>query len=126
MSKILNLTQHQATPDQLLAGVVEPNLDDKKLIRDLITFHNIPTPLNIKQRARTLAVLVIDRGFDCAMIGGASYLMSQLELEMLRADITVYYAFSKRVATETQNSDGSMTTTYTFKHIGFYIVPAEE
>lgn len=42
--KILNLTQHTATADQVAAGVVEPK--DKKKIQEMLTFTEKPKVLS--------------------------------------------------------------------------------
>ena len=40
--QIMNLTQHNATEDQLKAGVYEPSPEIKKLISELLTFEELP------------------------------------------------------------------------------------
>ena len=35
---ILNLTQHQPTPDQLDAGVINPSVEEWLVLKNLLTF----------------------------------------------------------------------------------------
>jgi len=91
---IVNLTQHEATPDQIAAGVVEPS-ENKKAIIKTLTFEEIPSRAEIYDRAMLLASYAAselmqppegcsEAGFEewslpddaAAMIAGAPYLMS--------------------------------------------------
>lgn len=120
--KILNLTQHRATPEQISAGVVEPE-EGKKKIQRLLTFEDLPTPEVIQERAEALArvaeLLTKEYSHDAVMVGGAPYLMSALEKALKERDLTPLYAFSKREVVEEQLSDGSVKKTQVFKHLGF-------
>jgi len=115
--KILNLTQHPATPDQVAAGVVEPK--DKARVRELLTFNELPTPEELKERVKALTEIVLEEGFSKAMIGGAPYLMYPLEIRLRTQGILPLYAFSKREIEEIQLPDGSVKKTLVFKHLGF-------
>jgi hypothetical protein len=85
--KILNLTQHQATPEQSAQGVVEPH--NKALIQELLTFTAAPSTAEVWEKARALADLVGGgAGMDAAMIGGAPYLMGKLEFSLKQRGIT--------------------------------------
>jgi len=134
--KILNLTQHQATPAQLKAGVFEPDPDTKQRIRQLLIFSSLPTKAEIEKRARELASIAdwelssLYTSWDSqaqhsscrggyAMIGGAPYLMSALEKALKARGIQPLYAFSRREVVEKVNKDGSVTKTQIFKHLGF-------
>lgn len=121
--KILNCTQHSATPDQIAAGVVEPdqipNNSMKNTIKSLITFNDIPTGEEMAQRAADLADLVSQSPCRSVMIGGAPYFMSYLEFSLRAAGITPLYSFTKRETVETPNEDGTVTKTAVFKHIGW-------
>jgi len=87
--KILNLIQHNATPSQLAAGVVEPPAEAKSRIRQLLTFASLPSYGEVEERAEELARATSDvinalrgDGADCwpsleewaVMVGGAPYL----------------------------------------------------
>ena len=53
------------------------------------------------------------------MIGGAPYLMTELEKELWHLGIEPVYAFSRRESVETVGENGEVTKTAVFKHIGF-------
>jgi len=121
--KILNFTQHDATPEQLSAGVVEPDADNKERIRQLLTFDELPTQSDLRQRATNCAVLacVLLAKYQCdaVMIGGAPYFMSHLESALRLFRVRFCYAFSSRVADEQIQPDGSVKKVNVFRHVGF-------
>lgn len=123
--KILNLTQHVATPPQVEAGVYEPK--DKERVKNLLTFEKMPNGDTIWTRAATLAEVadeecVFDEnGERNAMIGGAPYLMSALEVKLLERNVFPQYSYSDRVSVEVHNADGSVTKKQDFKHIDFIL-----
>jgi len=121
--KILNFTQHDATPEQLSAGVVEPDADNKERIRQLLTFDELPTQSDLRQRATNCAVLacVLLAKYQCdaVMIGGAPYFMSHLESALRLFRVRFCYAFSSRVAEEQMQPDGSVKKVNVFRHVGF-------
>jgi hypothetical protein len=122
MKKILNLTQHQATPAQIEVGVYNLGLYSlaQKRVNDLLTFNEMPTHSELMRNARVLTDIVRDENPDAVMIGGAPWFMSVLETALTYAGVQVYYAFSKRVSIESTDSDtGEVTKTNVFKHIGF-------
>ncbi len=55
--RILNMTQHQATPEQIRAGLVQPVKDDCERIQRLITFDDIPDMSTLRAVARDFAQL---------------------------------------------------------------------
>jgi len=120
---ILNFTQHDATPEQLSAGVVEPDADTKERIRQLLTFDELPTQSALRQRATACAVLASDLvrkyGCDAVLIGGAPYFMSHLESALRSFRVGYCYAFSRREADEQIQPNGSVRKTHVFKHVGF-------
>jgi hypothetical protein len=115
--KILNLTQHQATPEQVLAGVVEPI--NKKEVQELLTFTSIPTLDEMADRAIMLAEIVTKNNCFVAMIGGAPFFMSILEFGLQQDDIGFLYSFSERVSVEVTDEDGNVIKTNVFKHTGW-------
>ncbi|MCF7936050.1 MAG: hypothetical protein K9L28_06905 [Synergistales bacterium] len=119
---IVNLTRHTATAEQTAEGVVEPA--NKALVVALLTFHRPPTAENLRMRAAELAQCAREQRADTALIGGAPYLMAPLERALRRWGVRPLYSFSRRVATEALQEDGSLQTTYTFRHEAF--VPAAE
>jgi len=117
---IANLTQHEASAEQLDAGVFNLEGGDcfeggaGYALKQALTFDSLPTPEEIEQRADQIAALAIGTGATIAMIGGAPYLMSALERALKASGIRPVYAFTERVSTE---EDGVKTST--FRHVGF-------
>lgn len=115
---ILNLTQHPTSPQQVEAGVVEP--DNKPHVKQLLTFDSLPSPGQVKNRAQQLALAAARSGHRTAMIGGAPYLMASLEKALLANGITPVYAFSERRSKEvTDPKTGEVRKVNTFIHLGF-------
>lgn len=127
---IVNLTQHNSTVEQ---GVYDLPEDMKVQLKDLLTFHNLPTQKEIQSRAAQIADLanlffveemegldLVDGEFTVsAMIGGAPYLMSPLEEYLKQNSIAPLYAFSQRVSVEETDSEGNVHKKNIFKHLGF-------
>lgn len=121
--KIFNLTQHAATTEQVVEGVVDPSPTERAKIVALLTFRSIPTPEEILTRAKILADLV-PPGYGAVMIGGAGFLMSSLETAVRMTGRFPRHAFSERVSTETTDPvTGSVVKTSNFRHIGMVAVP---
>jgi hypothetical protein len=123
--KMINLTQHTATPDQLAAGVIELNAEDKAKLIKLITFDKIEdtTESELVERARQVGKLLIDYDVDAAMCGGAPFFTAILERKLKRLKVDVYYAFSERASVEEAQPDGSIKKVAVFKHKGFVKSP---
>ena len=121
---ILNLTQDNATPDQVAAGVVEP--ENKQELQELLTFEEIPLIdyNEIEERAYAIADIAEQEGYDKVMIGGESYLMSALENALESKGITPMYAYSERISTPVVQEDGSVKNQVESRFEGF-IVPSE-
>ena len=113
---IVNLTQHQATREQIEAGVFEPA--NKELIKKLLTFTELPSIDEIGGRAERLADLAYETGAEAAMIGGAPYLIIALHDALVGRDIQPLYACSERVSVEKEEG-GEIIKTSVFKHVGF-------
>ncbi len=121
--RIINLTQHVATPEQVAAGVVEPA--DKKAVQALLTFDEPPTKAEIMRRARILANMAAEYGqYDAAMIGGAGYLVTRLENALDVLGIHVKHSFTRRETVEETLPDGSVKKVAVFRHVGW--APADE
>lgn len=112
--RILNLTQHVASPQQVAQGVVEPQ--DKKVVQELITFDKAPTITEMVVRAEKLVAICREHGCDAAMIGGAVYFQPVLEDRLKLYGITPLYSFSRRVAVEEIQPDGSTKKTQVSSH----------
>ncbi len=116
--KIINLTQHVKTPAQKL--VVEPYASEKEAIRKLLTF-DTPRDLEfIRDRAQSLADIAdaIANRYNAVyvLIGGAPFLMCELEMALESKNLIPCYSFSPRVVEE----DGSGKKVSIFKHCGYW------
>lgn len=114
---ILNLTQHAASPEQVEAGVVEP--EEKARVQELLTFASLPSLAEIYERAEALAEVASRHGATQVMIGGAPYLMAPLEWGLLKRGILPLYSFTERVSEEQVQPDGTTRKVSTFRHVGF-------
>ena len=119
MTRIINLTQHAATPDQKEAGVFDLPDIDRKALSDVLTFDDIPTEVEMAARAGSLVATAVVFAADAAMIGGAPYFMRPIEKALHAAGIEPVYAFSRRVSSETIMPDGTVKKDMNFKHMGF-------
>lgn len=132
MTKILNLTQHEATQEQKEAGVIDLPAEMRAELVDALTFTYCPDSTVVRARAERIAQLCSDywnhlnanylstrTTFFTAMIGGAPYLMAPLERALNAQRIPAVYAFSERVSTETEKADGSIVKTSYFRHAGW-------
>lgn len=127
--KILNLTQHLATPDQAKAGVIDlPELGRQQL-QKLITFETLPDDTELSDRAHAVASLAAQyievleardgEPINTVLIGGAPYFMVPLEIALSHVGLFAVYAFSVRESVETHNPDGTVTKRNIFRHAGF-------
>ena len=127
--KILNLTQHLATPDQAKAGVIDlPELGRQQL-QKLITFETLPDDTELSDRAHAVASLAAQyievleardgEPINTVLIGGAPYFMVPLEIALAHAGLFAVYAFSVRESVESQLPDGTVYKQNIFRHAGF-------
>ena len=114
---IINLTQHQSTPEQEWDGVFEPQ--DKENVRRLLTFDTIPNKGVLYMRAVQLAEIASESGAKFAMIGGAPYLMGALENALKEKGIQPLYSFSERESIEETLPSGDVIKKSVFRHKGF-------
>ena len=127
---ILNLTQHNATPEQKAQLVVEPRMTKEK-IKKLLTFEEIPSKEEIEARAEKLAEIAVSEASHYAgetdnevwitrvLLGGAPFFMGALEKAIRECGFTPVYAFSKRESVDQPQPDGSVKKIAVFRHIGF-------
>ena len=116
---IYNFTQHEPTPEQVIAGVINLPDDQRETMVKLLSFNDFPYIGDIQRRANHLSSIAFAIGAEAVMIGGAPYLMPALELAMSKYGIKVLYSFSQRVSNEYTDSLGNVVKTNSFKHIGF-------
>lgn len=120
---ILNLTQHQASPDQIKVGVCDIPLtgeenEVRERLHELLTFEELPTAREIGARAEEIcfiASLFAKKG-EQVMIGGAPYLMGPLERNLRWHGFIPVYAFSKREVSEDPATGRKVSV---FRHLGF-------
>lgn len=144
---VFNLTQHNATPEQVAAGVRALPKNQIQTMKDLLTFDTLPTREDVEARARALAALVYEAAQDhChnvvageydpltgwgqslvsdlllgvrVMIGGAPFLMGPLSEALRARGLTPVYAFSQRESEDQTQPDGSIKKITVFRHQGF-------
>jgi hypothetical protein len=110
----VNLTQHDATPEQ---RCIEP--PDKARVQRLITFDSPPRLAEMIDRAKSLADIAVGMGATHAMIGGAPYFMATLEEALCERGIEPVYSFSRRESVDSPQPDGSVRKVATFRHSGW-------
>lgn len=120
---ILNLTQHVATEEQILAGVCGLGSDTVEL-KKLLTFTSLPSKEEVEDRALSIARLAEEvqssLGETCgAMIGGAPYLMGPLAEALKSHGITPLFSFTERRSVERALPNGEVEKTSVFLHVGF-------
>ena len=120
---IINLTQHNASPEQLTAGVVDVPAELKAELTALLTLSTLPSKEELNEAAMKVAAMAVycTQGFDApaAMIGGAPFFMAPLEVALRHYGIKPLYSFSERVSEEKIEADGTVRKVNLFKHKGF-------
>jgi len=115
-NRLVNLTQHRATKDQLEAGVFDlPGGQPAQLL----TFVGVPERKLLHERAAELANMAKATGASHAMIGGYLALMGPLVRALTLRGIIPHFAHSERVSAEVAGPDGGVTKTLVFRHSGF-------
>lgn len=126
---IVNLTQHPATPEQIAQGVVDLPAYQRRLLIESLTVDTLPTRQEIADRCANIAALAVHNGSGgddaddpqptAAMIGGAPWMMAELERALLDMGVPAVYAFSVRESVEQPQPDGSVRKVNVFRHVGF-------
>lgn len=121
--KILNLTQHLATPDQIDQGVLDLSPDHRAQVQELLTFEELPSETHILLRADTLVMLANrlckEAGTNRVMIGGAPWVITPLVNFFKYTRLIPLFAFSKRIVTEESDGQGGTRKVSTFRHEGW-------
>lgn len=114
---VVNLTQHNPTPQMREAGVT----DIIPSAIDLLNFYNPPTYEEMVERAITLSNIVKRECPDATtvMLGGAPFFMGILESVLHSDGYDIVYAFSRRIVLEERQEDGTVKKTSTFVFDGF-------
>ena len=126
---IINATQHLPTTAQHEAGVEALWPEHRKELQKLLTFETLPSSMEVSARAHQVAQFFNELSevqqarewglIPVAMIGGAPFFMTPLEIAFAHQGIPVVYAFSTRESKEVMNSDGTVRKENVFKHAGF-------
>ena len=117
---ILNLTQHNATADQIKEGIENVPSRIKADLEGLLTFPADYDLTLLVTRAKALARLAYTLQYDAVMIGGLPALMGHLERELISLGIAVSYARTERVSVDQPQPDGSNKKVSVFRHAGLY------
>ena len=128
--RILNLTQHESTPQQRKEGLVD--LEGVLLadLKDILTVNKKPSEEEITGRAIEVGFLAEDyfklENWEKpwkAMIGGAAWFIPSLQEVLEWLDIDPLYAFSIRNTKDTHLPDGAVLKQkkgdLMFRHEGF-------
>lgn len=126
-TRLYNLTQHNATAEQVAMGVIDLDGALKEQLIEAITFTGLPTASDVEVKAsklRKIMLSIMDTDEEaCFMVGGAPYLMAQLgntkRFSVKHFQSRIYFAYSDRVSEEVHNPDGTVTKVNVFKHLGF-------
>ena len=119
--KILNATQHQATPEQVAAGIMDLPTEIRSELGKLLTFEELPTQTDLRIRSIQVVGMLLAQGAkpgDRIMIGGAPFFMEELADTIRRAGLRPCYAFSKRESVDQHQPDGSVRKMAVFRHVG--------
>ena len=126
-ARIINLTQHPFSQDQLnefvLAGITADNIiDTNDTLKAIITFTGEIDVSVIQERAQQLSQYIAQYVGDkpcLAMVGGAPFFQMAVNVACLNNNVLPLAAYSERVSVETVQADGSVAKQNIFKHNGF-------
>lgn len=122
---ILNLTQHNATADQINAGINDLPVDFQTTLKGLLTFPTQYTRDDLEYRSLQIHELVRDfcgtskEVLEGVMIGGMPSFMPVLESVLISKGIKVGYACTERKSVD-KEVDGKIIKTAVFVHAGMY------
>ena len=122
---ILNLTQHNATADQINVGINDLTVDFQVALKGLLTFPTQYTRADLEYRALQIHELVRDfcgtskEVLEGVMIGGMPSFMPVLESVLISKGIKVGYACTERQSVD-KEVDGKVVKTAIFVHAGMY------
>ena len=122
---VLNLTQHNATTDQVNAGINDLPVDFQTALKGLLTFPTQYTRADLEYRALQIHELVRDfcgtskEVLEGVMIGGMPSFMPVLESVLISKGIKVGYACTERKSVD-KEVDNKIIKTAVFVHAGMY------
>ena len=129
-ARIINLTQHPFSQDQLnefsLAGITADNvIDTNDTVKDIITFTGEIDIAMIQDKADRLYAYIarltrLNDKLNCfAMVGGAPFFQMAVNFACMNNGVLPLAAYSERVSVESVQADGSIAKQNIFKHKGF-------
>lgn len=126
-ARIINLTQHPFSQDQLnefaLAGITADNIiDTNDTLKAIITFTGEIDVAIIQEKANQLSEYIAQYVGDkscLAMVGGAPFFQMAVNVACLNHNVLPLAAYSERVSVESVQADGSIAKQNIFKHKGF-------
>lgn len=134
-ARIINLTQHPFSQDQLnefaFAGITADNIiDTNDTLKAIITFTGEIDVAVIQEKANQLSQYIAQYVGDkpcLAMVGGAPFFQMAVNFACMDNGVLPLAAYSERMSVESVQSDGSIVKQNVFKHKGFIpcnIVPS--
>lgn len=120
--KIMNLTQHLATAEQVAAGVMDLPAEQRAALVAALTVDDLPDYNEIVRRSEAVRDIALAAGagrYAPVLIGGAPWMMETLSHVLRRAALRPVFAFSRRESSETVQPDGSIRKMAIFRHAGF-------
>lgn len=95
--RILNATVHNATPEEIAAGVIEPAETDKAVLEFCQTFDELPSAEDLEHRAAVLADYISEcaerYGCDAVLIDPPSFFAACLEQSLTLRGAKFCYPF---------------------------------
>ena len=116
---IINLTQHDATQDQLDAGVVNLIGEAAYKLKQAYRFNYVPSAEEKNRRVREIVQIAIDCKAEKALLDGPAWLTSALERELAVHEISAVYSFSMYPIIMTMEGDGTLVKRQRIKHMTF-------
>ena len=146
---IINLTQHQATADQVAEGILDVQENFTPRLKNLLTFPSVYDVHMLIERAEAIASLAYDSwNANCqaaadadtrplsstddaymdywyhsakeCMIGGMPSFMRHLEDALIAKGFKVGYACTDRVSVDMPDGNGGIKKSSVFAHVGLY------
>ena len=117
---VVNLTQHNATVEQIKDGVFDLPDQLRQRLVELLTFPADYSRDDLEKAAQGIVSLV--KEVDCfrTMIGGMPSFMPVLERALAKEGCAVGYARTERVSVDQVQADGSVRKVSVFQHAGMY------
>lgn len=121
---VWNFSQHKMTKDQIADGGKELSDNVAKEVKQLLLFTEPPTKEEIQTRLETLRKIISENTEigDGILISSAAYFLYPAIRTIIALNRIPIASFTKREAIETEQPDGTVKLSYTFKHIKWVII----